>query len=139
MPIAAQPHVGIGADLKEESKHVLEPDFNAARTTFVARVIGQLRGGESLADAIGISSRIGWIFAVGDSEQSGICWRWPGPEDFAIDDDVADDIVSGWSSAVFEIEEHVGRVFPANHETSGSSDKVAAVVDKKARFRKPKA
>lgn len=115
-----------------------QPDFHAATTTFVARVVGQLRGGENLADAINIAGHIGWIFAVGDSEQSGVCWRWPGPKDFVIDDAVADAIVGGWSAAIFEVEEHVGRVFPSNHETSGGGDKVAAVVDKKARFRKPK-
>lgn len=116
-----------------------EPDFRKALTSFAARVAGCLRVGLSVPDAVKHSATVGWIFRELDRDQKGKSWRWPGPQDFVVDDEFVDLVVKNHPSASREeLSLVVGMVFPANHESSGSDDvSSAAPSDKKNRFKKP--
>lgn len=116
-----------------------DPDFRKALTTFAARVAGCLRVGLSVPEALQHSAAVGWIFRSEDTDQKGKSWKWPGPQDFVVNEEFVDLVVKNHPPASrADLNLVVGMVFPANHTSSGSDDVSAAVpADKKSRFKKP--
>lgn len=124
------------------------PDYRAVERTFAARVAAALRGGRhfkgrssgsiaALNEAMVLSASVGWIYQVGDTDNKGKSWRWPGPREYRITPAFVDLVLANYPKADRDtLTTRVGATYAANTFSSGGGGNNAVPINKKDRHRK---